>query len=188
MYARDECHLAAVLIRGELRGNGRYLLISWHRIRIWAEEAFAVKVDEMVGGFGDPHFGLPRDLAEEGLHGFAGFEGGDEDEAGGGAFEQLFKLGAAFAVHGAGAGDGFDEDQPISLYVVDDDIGHLGGGVQGDAELGEIRRVEVEELGLGVAQVDHHAAGCEDGREVLDHGFDQRVLAAGGECKLAASR
>lgn len=63
------------------------LLIFRHRVRIRAEEAFAVEVDEVVGGFGDPDFGFPRDLAEEGLHGFAGLEGGHKNQAGGAAFE-----------------------------------------------------------------------------------------------------
>lgn len=40
-----------------------------------------VEVDHVVGVFGDPDLGFPGDLRDEGLHGAAGLEGGDEDEA-----------------------------------------------------------------------------------------------------------
>lgn len=131
----------------------------------------------MVGGFGDPDLGFPRDLAEEGLHGFTGLEGGHEDEARRGTFEQLFQLRAAFAVHRAGAGDGFDEDEPVAFHVVDDDVGHLCGGLQNDSDSCEVGGVEVEELALGVAEVDHQATGSEDGREVFDDSFDEQAPA-----------
>ena len=85
----------------------------------------------------------------------------------------------ALAVNRAGAGDGFDEQKPVPLGIVDDDIGNLGGGIQGDAERGQTGGFEVDELVLGVADVEHHAAGSEGGAELLDDGFDERILAAG---------
>jgi hypothetical protein len=38
----------------------------------------------------------------------------------------------------------------------------------------------VDELVFGVADVEDHAAGSKGGAEVLDDGFDERILAAGG--------
>lgn len=145
-------------------------------------------MDEVVGGFGYPDFGFPGNLAYEGLHGFARLEGGHEDEAGGAAFEELFQLGAALTIHGTGARDGFDEDEPVALHVVDDEVGHLGGGVQGDAELGQVGGVEVGEFSFGVGHVGDDAAGQELGGKELDHGFDQQAPSEAGVIEIRSIR
>lgn len=52
-------------------------------------------MDYVVRVFGDPDFGLPRDPRNEGLHGAAVLEGGDEDEACFAAWEKVFEFLAA---------------------------------------------------------------------------------------------
>jgi len=136
-------------------------------------------MDHVVGVFGDPDFGFPGDVRDERLHGAAVLEGGDEDEARFAAGEEVFEFLAALAIHRAGAGDGFDEQEPVLGAVVDDDIGNLGGGIQGDAESGQARGFQMDELVFGVADVEDHAAGGEGGAEVFDDSRDERILAAG---------
>ena len=36
--------------------------LFWHHVRIRPEKTLAVEVDHVVGVFGDPNFGFPRDL------------------------------------------------------------------------------------------------------------------------------
>lgn len=93
----------------------------WHHIRIRPEAPFAVEVDHVVGVFGDPDFGFPGDVGEEGLHGAAGFEGGDKDEARLAAGEEVLEFLAALAVHRAGAGDGFDGTNTVALFAAPGD-------------------------------------------------------------------
>ena len=78
--------------------------LCWHHIWIRPEKPLAVEVDHVVGVFGDPDFGFPGDVRDEGLHGAAVLEGGDEHEARFAAGEQVFEFLAALAVHRAGAG------------------------------------------------------------------------------------
>ena len=72
-------------------------------------------MDHVVGVFGDPDFGFPGDVVAEGKHLAASLESGDEDEARFAASEEVFEFLAALAVNGAGAGDGFDEQEPVAL-------------------------------------------------------------------------
>jgi len=159
---------------------------SWHHIGIRPQEPLAVEVYHVVGIIRDPDLGLPGDVRDEGLHGAAGLESGDEDEAGFASSEQVFEFLAALAVHRAGAGDGFDEQEPVLGGVVDDDIGNLGGGIQSDSERGQASGFEVDELVLGVADVKNHAAWREGGAEVFDDGFDEWILTAGRERDLGS--
>lgn len=62
-------------------------------------------MDHVVGVIGNPDFGFPGDVREEGLHGAPVLEGGDEDEARLAVGEEVFEFLAALAVHRAGAGD-----------------------------------------------------------------------------------
>ena len=55
-----------------------WLLMFRHHVRIRPEETLPVEVDHVVGVFGDPDFGFPGDVWDEGLHGAAAFEGGDK--------------------------------------------------------------------------------------------------------------
>ena len=149
---------------------------SWHcrhHIRIRPEEAFAVEVDHVVGVFGNPDFGFPGDVGEEGLHGAAVLEGGDEDQARLAAGEEVLEFLAALAVHRAGAGDGFDEQEPVSFGVMDDDIRNLGGGIQGDAERGQGSGMEVGTLSFGIADAENDRAGSPAVAEYLNDGFDK---------------
>ena len=145
----------------------------WHHIRIRAEEAFAVEVDHVVGVLGDPDFGFPGDVGEEGLHCAAGFEGGHEDEASLAAGEEVLEFLPALSVHRAGAGDGFDEQEPVSFGVMDDDIGNLGGGIQGDAERCHGSGMEVDTVSLGIADAENHRTGSPAVAENLNDGFDK---------------
>ena len=108
-----------------------------HHIRIRTEESLVVEVDHVVGVFGDPDFGFPGDVRDEGLHGAAVLEGGDEHEVSFGAGEQVFEFLAAPIIHRSGSDHGLDEQEPVLGFVVDDDIGNLGGGIQGDSERGQ---------------------------------------------------
>lgn len=105
-----------------------------HHVGIGAEESFAVEVDQVVGGFGDPDFGFPGDVREETAHGVSRREGRHEDQTGGGTSEEFFQFLATLAIDGAGARDRFDQDEPIAARVVDDDVWHLRGGGDCDAE------------------------------------------------------
>lgn len=156
---------------------------SWlcrHHIRIRSGEAFAVEVDHVVGVIGDPDFGFPGDVGEEGLHGAAGFEGGDEDEARFAAGEQVLEFLAAFFIHRAGAGDGFDEQEPVSFGVMDDDIGNLGGGIQVDAERGQGFGMEVGTVSLGIADAENDRPGSPAVAENLNDGFDKHSPTTSG--------
>ena len=64
-------------------------LLGCYRVRIWTEEPFSVKVDEMIRVICDPDFRLPRDLWQEGAHRLSAFKGGDEDEPGFAALEEF---------------------------------------------------------------------------------------------------
>ena len=108
----------------------------------------------MVGVFGDPDFGFPGEVRDEGRHGAAVLEGGDEGEVSFAAGEQVFEFLAALAVHRAGAGDGFGEQEPVPGGVVDDEIGNLGGGIQGDAERGQIICIEMDKISSEVADAE----------------------------------
>ena len=94
----------------------------WHHVWIRSEETLTVEMDHVVGVFGDPDLGLPGDLRDEGLHDAARLEGGDEYQAHFATCEQVFEFLPAFAIHWAGAGDGFDEQEPVLGGVVDDDM------------------------------------------------------------------
>ena len=57
---------------------------SWfcrHHIRIRPKEPLSIKVDHVFRIFGDPDFGFPRNVGDEGLHPATVLEGGDEDQA-----------------------------------------------------------------------------------------------------------
>ncbi len=62
-------------------------------------------MDHVVGVIGNPDFGFPGDVREEGLHGAPVLEGGDEYEARFAAGEQVFEFLAALAVHRTDAGE-----------------------------------------------------------------------------------
>jgi len=161
---------------------------SWHHVWIRPEEPLAVEVDHVVGVFGDPDFGFPGDVRDEGLHGAAGLEGGDEDEARFAAGEEVFEFLATLAVDWGGADDGFDEQEPVLGGVVDDDIGNLGGGMQGDSERGQACGIVVGELVLGVGEVEHVAAGSEGGTELFDYRLHQQAPTVAGRIKPRAVR
>lgn len=141
-------------------------------------------MNHVVGVFGDPDFGFPGDVGDEFLHCAAVFEGGDENGACLATGEQVFEFLATFAIHGAGTGHGFNEEEPVLGAVVDDDIGNLGGGVQGDTERGKACGFQVDEFVLSVADVEDLAAGGEGGAELLDDGLDKRILAAGRQSDM----
>ena len=61
------------------------LLRHWrtgHHIRIRSKEPFAVEVNQVVRGFGDPDFSFLGDVREEAAHGVSRRERRDEDQAG----------------------------------------------------------------------------------------------------------
>ena len=72
--------------------------------------------------------------------------------------------------------------------VVDDDIGNLGGGIQGDTERCQARGLQMDELVFGVADVEDHAAGGEGGAEVFDDGLDEQAPAKFGRVVQSAIR
>lgn len=47
----------------------------WRHVRIRPEEPLSIEVDHVVRVFGDPDFGFPGDVGDEGLHGAAVLEG-----------------------------------------------------------------------------------------------------------------
>ena len=85
-----------------------------HHVGIRSKEAFAVEVDQVVWGFGDPDFGFPRDVREEAAHGVSRRECRDEDQTGGGTGEEFLQFFAAFAIDRSGARHGFDQDEPVA--------------------------------------------------------------------------
>ncbi len=181
MAPRSEALTASYRAARRSCGIGGHFRSWFCRDHVWIrpQESFAVEVDHVVGVFGDPDLGFPRDVRDERLHGATVLEGGDEHEARFAAGEQVLEFLAAFAVHRPGAGDGFDEQEPVLVSVVDDDIGNLGGGIQGDSERGQACGFQMDELVFGVADVEDHATGGKGGAEVLDDGLDERILAAG---------
>jgi hypothetical protein len=107
-----------------------------------------VEVDHVVGGLCDPDFGFPGDVVEVAEEPRPVEERGHEHQPRRGACEELFELGHALGVDGSVAGDGFDEDEPVSLFDVEDDVGHLAVLFDGDAELSETPLVEIGPLCL----------------------------------------
>ena len=74
------------------------------------------------------------------------------------------------------AGDGFDQKQPFTLPVIDDDIRHLAVFIDGNPELrGEIP-VEESPLGACVARVYRLTTGDEPRAELVDDLADQFIL------------
>jgi hypothetical protein len=55
-------------------------LFCRQHVGIWPKEPLAIEMDEMVGSFSDPNFGLPRNLTHKGLHYAARLKGRHEDE------------------------------------------------------------------------------------------------------------
>ena len=85
-------------------------------------------MDHVVGVSGDPPLGFPGNVGDEGLHGAAVLEGGDEDEARFAVGEQVFEFLAALAIHRPGAGVGFDEQKPVPGGEPKLGLGALVGG------------------------------------------------------------
>ena len=152
---------------------------SGHHIGIRAEEAFAVEVDQVVWGFGDPDFGFPGDVREETAHGVSRRERRDEDQAGGGTGEEFFQFFAALAVDWSRARHRFDQDEPVAARVEHDNVRHLRGGGDCHAELAQGFGIEMQELVLGVADVEQYGSQREAGTELFDDLLDERVLSAG---------
>jgi len=84
-------------------------------------------MNHVVRVFRDPDLRFPGDLRDEGLHRAAGFEGSDEHQTRRAAGEQVLELLPALAVHGTGAGYGFNEKEPVAGGVMNDHVGHFGG-------------------------------------------------------------
>ena len=135
-------------------------------------------MDEVGGVFGEPDVGFPTDLVEVIEHDLACGEGGDEDETGGAAFEEFLEFAFALVVDGAVTGDGLDEDEPVAVFEVDDDIGHFSVGVEMDAEFLEIGDFLFGDLFTGIADVADVTARGVAGAELLDDDFDENVLSS----------
>jgi pyruvate carboxylase len=55
----------------------------------------AIEMDHVIGIFGDPNFGFPRELRQKGLHGATSLEGRHEHQTRRAASEETFKVLAA---------------------------------------------------------------------------------------------
>ncbi len=83
------------------------------------------------------------------------------------------------AVHRAVRGSGFEEDQPILVGHLHDEVGHLPVGVNEDTETLQRVRGGVRPLGVGVADVEDDTARSVVATEVLHNRLDQDVLSSG---------
>ena len=72
------------------------------------EKALAVEMDEVFGRVGNPDFGFPCDLRQVSAHGRSMEKRGHEDQARGGAREEILELVVAQHVDRAVRRDGFD--------------------------------------------------------------------------------
>lgn len=106
---------------------------------------------------------------------------GDEDEAGAGVGEEFGELVFALLIDGAVGGDGFDDDEPIALGVVDKDIRGFAALGKDDVEFGEGCVVADDFLVGGIAEQEDSRAADEAWGEVFDDGADEGVLAACGK-------
>ncbi len=118
----------------------------------------------------------------------ARLERGDEYKPPVETSEKVFEFTAAFPVDHTRTGHRLADNQPLTLRVVDNNVRHLGGGVYLYTETHEVFDVEVLELVLGIPCVENDAALNKPGAELLDKGFDERILTAGRKRDLPAGR
>ena len=93
--------------------------------------------------------------------------------------EDSVQIFAAFAIDWPGACHGFDQDEPVAARVEHDNVRHLCGGGDGHSELAQGFGIEMQELVLGVADVEQHGSRREARAELFDDLLDERVLSAG---------
>ncbi len=83
---------------------------------------------------------------------------------------------------------GLDQDEPVAIRVVDDDVGHLAVDLDLHAERRKGFLVEVGKLVAGVADVEGNAVRREALGEIRDDLLHEHVLTAGGKCDLPPRR
>lgn len=157
---------------------------------IGAEEPLAVEVDEVGRGVCDPDFRFPCDIAEVAAHGGNGWETRSRKPGRGWPRRKAARvLHDVFRPRGRDwLRYGFDQQEPVSLRVVQNNIGHLAVRVNVHAELGEKRRVEVTPLLAGVAGIDQRPCGDEARPEILDNRADQLAVLAWAEGNFLTGR
>lgn len=128
--------------------------------------------------FRHPHFRLPGNLCQETPHDIARRKRGDENQSRLATRKQFFQFLAALAINRPGAGHRFDEQQPISFCVMNNNIRHFGRCGNHDTKSLQVIRIEVKELIFRIADVNDRATGHEARAEFLNHGFDKRIMSA----------
>lgn len=146
------------------------------RFLVRSEEALSVEMDHVLRGLGDPDLGLPCDIADVFDKAAPIQEGRDENKARFTVSEQGFQLGQALRADWAMARDGLDQDEPVLLDEVNDQVGHLPVLFEDDAEIAEVFGIEECPLLSRVADVDGPGSRSEARAELIDDLLDQFVL------------
>ncbi len=133
-------------------------------------------MDHVLRGLGDPDLSLPGDIADVFNKAAPIQEGRNENKARFTASEQVFQLGQALRVDWAMANNGLDQDEPVLLDEVNNQVGHLPVLFEDDAETAEVFGVEECPLLPRVTDVDGPGSRSEARAELVDDQFDQRVL------------
>lgn len=89
------------------------------------KKPFAIEVDQMGRGTGNPHFCFPGNFSKVPAHERSGREGGHEDQSRCRSGKEPGQLCVALAIDGAVTGDRLDQQQPVSLGVVKHHVRHL---------------------------------------------------------------
>lgn len=100
------------------REGGESSVLVWFCLLIWSEKSNSVEVDQVRWRVGYPNVSFPRDLAEITPHQRPIWKGCHVYQPGFRVLKEFSKLCMAFAVNWTVAGNGFNQQEPITLYEV----------------------------------------------------------------------
>lgn len=89
------------------------------------EKPLSVEVDEMTRGLSDPNLCLPGNLLKVAGHSPSAEERSDVDKRGSGVFKQIREFAVSLRIDGTVTGDSFNENKPVLVLIIDDDVRHL---------------------------------------------------------------